>query len=134
MKVDSIDDYEELEFTDQSFDILMFSDEEKWGCYKATATLMHLGELTFKQKGREEQAEVDDPEPPKKVAEMMGVPCDELMKAFLKPKFKVGTEWVTKGMNAEGCLNNVSAITRAIFDRLFSWLIEMVSILLSMQC
>jgi myosin heavy subunit len=31
----------------------------------------------------------------------MGVNADEMMKAFCKPKIKVGTEWVTKGQTCE---------------------------------
>ena len=33
-KVDSIDDNEELQFTDAAFDIIGFSKTEKWSCYK----------------------------------------------------------------------------------------------------
>merc|ERR1712241_333525 len=40
VKVESIDDNEELQFTDQAFDILNFSQEEKWNCYKITAAIM----------------------------------------------------------------------------------------------
>merc|ERR1711872_362989 len=63
VKVDSIDDNEELEFTDQAFDVLGFTPEEKASAFKLTATIMHLGEMTFKQKGREESCEMDDPIP-----------------------------------------------------------------------
>merc|ERR550534_326620 len=61
VKVDSIDDQEELEFTDQAFDTLGFSETEKNDAFKLTATILHLGEMTFKQKGREESCEMDDP-------------------------------------------------------------------------
>ena len=50
VKVDSIDDGEELEFTDQAFDTLGFSLTEKQDAFKLTATILHLGEMTFKQK------------------------------------------------------------------------------------
>jgi myosin heavy chain 6/7 len=45
--VASIDDNEELEFTDQAFDIIGFSNEEKWNCYKLTAAIMASGEVKF---------------------------------------------------------------------------------------
>jgi len=54
VKVDSIDDNEELEFTDAAFDTLGFSKAEKDNAYKITAAIMHLGEMTFKTKGRDE--------------------------------------------------------------------------------
>merc|ERR1712141_390571 len=59
--VASIDDNEELEYTDSAFDILGFSASEKWNCYKLTAAVMTMGEVKFKQKGRDEQCEPDEP-------------------------------------------------------------------------
>jgi len=38
---------------------LGFSAQEKDDIYKVTAAVMHLGEMKFKQRGREEQAEAD---------------------------------------------------------------------------
>jgi myosin heavy chain 6/7 len=119
----SIDDNEELEFTDSAFDIIGFSQDEKWNCYKITAAVMSFGAVSFKQKGRDDQAEPDDLTYPAKIAELFGVSCDELLKAFCKPKIKVGTEWVTKGMTCENATSGVGGIARACFDRLFKWLI-----------
>ena len=38
---------------------MSFSDREKDELYKGCAAIMHMGNLHFKQKPREEQAEVD---------------------------------------------------------------------------
>lgn len=43
----------------EAFDILNFSNEERNDCYKVTAAVMHFGEMKFKQRGRDEQAEPD---------------------------------------------------------------------------
>merc|ERR1712029_540371 len=79
--------------------------------------------MKFKQKGGDDQAEADDLTFPKKVAELFGVHIDEMGKAFCKPKIKVGTEWVIKGQTCEQATGAVGGIARAIFDRLFKWLI-----------
>ena len=121
--VASIDDNEELEYTDSAFDIIGFTMTEKWDCYKLTAAVMSMGEIKFKQKGRDDQAETDDMTYPNKVGELFGVNADEMMKSFCKPKIKVGTEWVTKGQTCEQASNAVGAIARAVFDRVFKWLI-----------
>merc|ERR1719461_1023983 len=84
---------------------------------------MTCGEVKFKQKGRDDQAEPDDMSYPNKVAELFGVNCDAMLKAFCKPKIKVGTEWVTKGQTCEQAQSAVGGIARAIFDRIFKWLI-----------
>merc|ERR1719195_1189122 len=46
-----------------------------------------------------------------------------LFKAFCKPRIKVGTEWVTKGQTVEQATMATGGIARAIFDRVFKWLI-----------
>lgn len=42
--------------TDEAFDIIGFSETEKWDCYKLTAAIMACGEIKFVQKGRDDQA------------------------------------------------------------------------------
>merc|ERR1711963_816064 len=121
--VASIDDNEELEYTDQAFDIIGFSNQEKWDCYKITAAVMSFGEVKFVQKGRDDQAEPGDLAYPTKIATLFGVDVHELLKGFCKPKIKVGAEWVTKGQTCEQATNGVGGIARACFDRLFKWLI-----------
>merc|ERR1711973_118427 len=121
--VASIDDNEELEYTDAAFDIIGFSTEEKWDCYKITAAVMSAGEVKFVQKGRDDQAEPGDMAYPTKVATLFGCDVNEMLKGFCKPKIKVGTEWVTKGQTCEQATNGIGGIARACFDRIFKWLI-----------
>merc|ERR1711910_68976 len=126
VKVDSIDDSEELEFTDTAFDTLGFTPEEKENAFKLTATIMHLGEMTFKQKGREESCEMDDPIPGQNVSKLCGIENWQLFYGnFIRPKIKVGTEWVYKGQNADNCLNSVAALARSMYNRLFLWLVDL---------
>merc|ERR1712061_22512 len=85
-----------------------------------------MGEVCFKQKGRDDQAEPDDLSSDgwaAKAAFLLGVNLDEFMKGYCKPKIKVGTEWVTKGQNVEQATNGVGAIARSTYNRLFGWLI-----------
>ena len=123
--VESINDNEELEYTDNAFDILGFPESEKWCAYRITAAVMTFGEVHFKTKGRDDQAEPDEMEWPIKVATLLGVDVNELMKAFCKPKIKVGTEWVTKAQTVEQATNSCGAIARMTYNRLFLWLIDM---------
>lgn len=43
-------------------DVLGFLPDEKYGCYKIVGAIMHFGNMKFKQKQREEQAEADGTE------------------------------------------------------------------------
>jgi len=126
VKVDSIDDNEELEFTDAAFDTLGFSLQEKQDAFKLTACICHFGEMTFKQKGREESCEMDDPIPGQKASQLLGVENWQLFYGnFIRPKIKVGTEWVYKGQNADNCLNSIAALARSMYNRLFMWLVDL---------
>ena len=51
-----------LSNSQNAIDILGFSSEEKVGIYKLTGAVMHYGNMKFKQKQREEQAEPDGTE------------------------------------------------------------------------
>merc|ERR1711884_486818 len=126
-KVDSIDDNEELEYTEDAFQVLGFAEQDKWDCYMLTSGVMTFGGIEFKTKGRDDQAECEQVGPdtyPGKAAALCGIDAYDMIKAFCKPRIKVGTEWVTKGQTCEQATNAVGGIARAIFDRLFKWLIE----------
>merc|ERR550519_3243485 len=116
VSVASIDDNEELEYTDSAFDILGFPQEDKWNCYRLTAAVMTMGEMRSKQKGRDDQAEPGDMPYPSKVAACFGVDTNQYLKAFCKPKIKVGAEWVTKGQTCEQATSSCGGISRASFD------------------
>merc|ERR1740131_295980 len=126
-KVDSIDDNEELEYTEDAFNVLGFSPDEKFDCYMLTAGVMTFGGVEFKTKGRDDQAECENVGPdsfPGKAAALCGVDAFHMIKAFCKPRIKVGTEWVIKGQTCEQATNATAGIARAIYDRLFKFLIE----------
>merc|ERR1711910_168214 len=126
-KVESIDDNEELEYTEDAFNVLGFNEQEKFDCYMLTAGVMTFGGIEFKTKGRDDQAECEATGPdtyPGKAAALCGVDAFVMIKAFCKPRIKVGTEWVIKGQTCEQSTNAVGGIARAIFDRIFKWLIE----------
>jgi myosin protein heavy chain len=59
LQIDGVDDKEEHGMTDESFDVLRFSQEEKLNCYRLVSGIMHMGNMKFKQRPREEQAETD---------------------------------------------------------------------------
>uniref|UniRef100_A0AAG5DQN3 Myosin heavy chain n=1 Tax=Anopheles atroparvus TaxID=41427 RepID=A0AAG5DQN3_ANOAO len=122
--IPNVDDGEEMTLTDEAFNVLGFTQEEKDNIYRITAAVMHMGRMQFKQKGREEQAEADGTEDGDKVAKLLGVGTDDLYKNLLKPRIKVGNEFVTKGQNKDQVTNSVGALCKGIFDRLFKWLVK----------
>uniref|UniRef100_A0A665UUH5 Myosin motor domain-containing protein n=1 Tax=Echeneis naucrates TaxID=173247 RepID=A0A665UUH5_ECHNA len=121
--VASIDDKVELEATDNAIDILGFTNEEKMSIYKMTGAVIHHGNLKFKQKQREEQAEPDGTEEADKVAYLLGLNSADMLKALCYPRVKVGNEYVTKGQTVPQVLNSVTALAKSIYERMFLWMV-----------
>ncbi|NXD55657.1 MYH1B protein, partial [Corvus moneduloides] len=121
--VPSINDQEELLATDSAIDILGFTPDEKTAIYKLTGAVMHYGNLKFKQKQREEQAEPDGTEVADKAAYLMGLNSADLLKALCYPRVKVGNEYVTKGQTVQQVYNAVGALAKAVYEKMFLWMV-----------
>lgn len=59
-----------------------------------------------------------------RVAKLLGCDCTDLYKNLLKPRIKVGNEFVTQGRNKDQVSYSVGAMSKAMFDRLFKWLVK----------
>ncbi|XP_041672989.1 myosin-1B-like isoform X2 [Cheilinus undulatus] len=123
----SINDSDELMATDSAIDILGFNSEEKVGIYKLTGAVMHYGNMKFKQKQREEQAEPDGTEVADKVAYLMGLNSADLLKALCYPRVKVGNEYVTKGQTPQQVNNAMGALSKAVYEKLFLWMVTRIN-------
>merc|ERR1711970_163662 len=124
--VPSIDVKEDMMYADEAYDILGFTNEEKYNIYKLTAVVMHMGNLTkdFVPVGKEEQAEIKDETNAQKVATICGIDMEWMITYFCKPKLKVGTEWVSKGQTCSGAASSVAGIGRKIYELVFRFIVE----------
>ncbi|KAM3865583.1 myosin-7-like [Diretmus argenteus] len=125
--VASINDSEELIATDDAFDVLGFTQEEKNSIYKSVGAIMHHGNMKFKQKQREEQAEADGTEEADKVAYLMGLNSADLIKGLCHPRVKVGNEWVTKGQNVAQVYYAVGALSKSVYEKMFQWMVVRIN-------
>ncbi|KAG7459364.1 hypothetical protein MATL_G00209830 [Megalops atlanticus] len=107
----------------EAIDILGFTAEEKAGIYKLTGAVMHYGNMKFKQKQREEQAEPDGTEEADKAAYLMGLNSADLLKNLCNPRVKVGNEYVTKGQNVQQVYNSIGALAKSVYEKMFLWMV-----------
>ncbi|KAK2522712.1 hypothetical protein Q9966_012367 [Columba livia] len=114
-------------FYQSAIDILGFTADEKTAIYKLTGAVMHYGNLKFKQKPREEQAEPDGTEVADKAAYLMGLNSADMLKALCYPRVKVGNEYVTKGQTAQQVHNAVGALAKAVYERMFLWMVVRIN-------
>uniref|UniRef100_A0A671YBN2 Myosin heavy chain, fast skeletal muscle-like n=1 Tax=Sparus aurata TaxID=8175 RepID=A0A671YBN2_SPAAU len=125
--VKSIDDVEEFIATDTAIDILGFTAEEKLSMYKLTGAVVHHGNMKFKQKQREEQAEPDGTEVADKISYLMGLNSADLLKALCYPRVKVGNEFVTKGQTVPQVNNSVMALCKSVYEKMFLWMVVRIN-------
>uniref|UniRef100_A0A3B4U032 Myosin-7-like n=1 Tax=Seriola dumerili TaxID=41447 RepID=A0A3B4U032_SERDU len=125
--VASINDAEELMATDEAFDVLGFTQEEKNSIYKLIGAIMHFGNMKFKQKQREEQAEADGTEDVDKVAYLMGLNSADLIKGLCHPRVKVGNEWVTKGQSVQQVYYSIGALSKSVYEKMFLWMVVRIN-------
>ncbi|XP_056913438.1 myosin-7-like isoform X2 [Takifugu flavidus] len=125
--VASINDSEELMATDDAFGVLGFTQEEKNSIYKLIGAIMHYGNMKFKQKQREEQAEADGTEDADKSAYLMGLNSADLIKGLCHPRVKVGNEWVTKGQNVAQVNYSIGALSKSVYEKMFLWMVVRIN-------
>nr|XP_049615616.1 myosin-4-like isoform X1 [Syngnathus scovelli] len=123
ISVASINDSDELMATDSAIDTLGFSGDERMGIYKLTGAVMHYGNMKFKQKQREEQAEPDGTEVADKAAYLMGLNSADILKALCYPRVKVGNEYVTKGQTVQQVYNSIGALAKSVYEKMFMWMV-----------
>ncbi|CAL8397728.1 unnamed protein product [Arctogadus glacialis] len=125
--VASIDDRDELVATDDAFDVLGFTQEEKNGIYKLVGAIMHYGNMKYKQKQREEQAEADGTEDVDKASYLMGLNSADVIKGLCHPRVKVGNEWVTKGQSVQQVYYSIGALSKSVYEKMFNWMVVRIN-------
>ena len=58
------------------------------------------------------------------VAKLLDIDFDELYHNLLKPKIKVGNEFVTQGRTKDQVFFSIGALCKATYDKLFKWLVN----------
>jgi len=61
------------------------------------------------------------------VAHLLGIQVTDLTKAFLKPRIKVGRDYVTKAQTKEQVEFAIEAISKATYERLFKWIVTRIN-------
>merc|ERR1712193_594921 len=110
-----------------ALDTLGFNQDQKDGLYKGTVAIAYLGNQKWKQKGREEQAEPDGMEMVTRAADLLQIEVDYFVDTFMKPKLKVGKDFVKKGQNVDQVNFSVSATAKSLFARMFDWVVALVN-------
>eukprot|EP01125_Pyxidicula_operculata_P011624 TRINITY_DN380_c0_g1_i3.p1 TRINITY_DN380_c0_g1~~TRINITY_DN380_c0_g1_i3.p1 ORF type:complete len:2192 (-),score=799.53 TRINITY_DN380_c0_g1_i3:42-6617(-) len=122
--VNGMDDVKEFNATKSALDTLGFTKDEQETIFRVCAGILHLGNLKFKG---EDQAEVVDEGPIKNAAELWKVDPTFLKQAIIAPRITVGKEKISKGMTPFLAARSRDALTKAIYGRMFLWVVSKIN-------
>lgn len=106
--VPGVDDSAEFQNTVKAMNIMGFSNEDFGAIFRIVSAVMLFSTMQFKQDRNSDQATLPDNTVAQKVAHLLGLSVTDMTKAFLKPRIKVGREFVTKAQTKEQVRNNSS--------------------------
>lgn len=127
LPVPGIDDSAEFQQTCKSMAIMGLSPEDLSPLFRIVSATLLFGNMKFKQERNSDQATLPDNTVAQKIAHLLGMNVTEMTKAFLKPRIKVGRDYVTKAQTKEQVEFAVEAISKACYERMFRWLVTRIN-------
>jgi myosin protein heavy chain len=94
--IPSIDDVEEFQNTIKAMQIMNISTDDLNAIFRTISAVLQMGNMQFKQERNSDQASLPDNTVAQKVCHLLGIPVTDFVRSFLKPKLKVGRDFVTK--------------------------------------
>ncbi|KAL6066179.1 Myosin-1 [Balamuthia mandrillaris] len=128
--VATIDDIQEWNDTLNAMRVCGITEQEKRDLFKALAAILWLGNIDFHEQG--DKSSPKDPDVLNFVASLLGVPPSFLSNALTIRQMqtqhgrKAGTNYAVP-LNRMQALTSRDAVAKALYDRIFDWLIAKVN-------
>ncbi|XP_076225296.1 myosin heavy chain 10 isoform X2 [Nomia melanderi] len=127
LPVPGVDDSAEFFSTVKSMHIMGMTNEDFSSIFRIVSAVMLFGSMQFRQERNSDQATLPDNTVAQKISHLLGLSVTEMTKAFLKPRIKVGRDFVTKAQTKEQVEFAVEAISKACYERMFRWLVNRIN-------
>ncbi|VDN17845.1 unnamed protein product, partial [Gongylonema pulchrum] len=123
LPIPDVDDATELSNTVDAMKGMDFAESDIDAIMRITSAVLLLGNMSFTEDRTSEQAVLVDDRVAQKICCLLGLPVSDLTRAFLKPRVKVGRDYVHKAQTREQVQYAVEAIAKACYERMFRLLV-----------
>lgn len=125
-EVDGIDDREEWAALKSALDTVGFSAAEQFDLFRIVGAILHIGNIVVSST-RGDDAFFADPSQAERVCHLLGIPLSEFTKAVLRPRVLAGREWVTQARTRQQATEELSALCKTLYEKLFGALVERIN-------
>ncbi|CAF4074858.1 unnamed protein product [Rotaria sp. Silwood2] len=127
LTISGINDGEEFQNTVKAMQIMNISYDELNSIFRTISAVLQMGNLQFKQERDTDQATLPDNTIAQKICHLLGISVTDFVRSFLKPKLNVGRDFVTKAQTKVQVDFAVEAISKAIYERMFKWIVTRIN-------
>lgn len=124
--IDGVNDDEEFKNLLSSFKIMGINTNDQNDIFRIVAAILHIGNIDLGSESADQGRILNLPQA-ERVCHLLGINTDMFTKGLLKPRVKAGREWVTQSRSAEQVRNSLDALSKSLYERLFSHIVNSIN-------